>query len=157
MQNRRGKDATRKYFCIFLLISSDKPCVGQPTQTHFTHTCYIKPVQMRKQKHSSQPIIVAAVHCQSNLQLLSVKDTPKVQYVYTICIALYRSIYIHTMQIAIKRRPVENAFHIIIFHVLCCLFNYCFLLIIYFLIYLRAFYFFGSDKESYCDCLFNMA
>lgn len=54
-------------------------------------------------------------------------------YIVYICIC---------MQIAIKRRPVENALHIIIFHVLCCLFNYCSFLIIYFLIYLRAFLFF---------------
>lgn len=64
---------------------------------------------------------------------------------YILYAFLYIVVYIHIkiyMQIAIKRRPVENALHIIIFHVLCCLFNYCFLLIIYFLIYLKAFLFF---------------
>lgn len=109
------------------------------------HTCYTKPVQMRKQKKTAlsplSPLlcIVRAIYSFCLLRI------PQKYNKYILYAFLYIVVYIHIkiyMQIAIKRRPVENALHIIIFHVLCCLFNYCFLLIIYFLIYLKAFLFF---------------
>lgn len=118
----------------------------QVCQSVFIHTCYIKRVQMRKQKTarcplSSLPCIVVAIY-----SFCLVKDPPKAQY-----------IYIYIWKIAIKRRPVENAFHIIIFHVLRCLFYYSFffLRIIYFLIYFK--FLVQTKSLTVIICLFNMA
>lgn len=98
MQNRRGKDATRRYFCIFLLISSDKPCVGQPTQTHYTYCTYMlykacSDEEAKKTALSPLSPLLCIVRAIYSFCLLRIP--PKVQQVYTICISLYRSIYTH--------------------------------------------------------------
>lgn len=97
MQNRRGKDATRKYFCIFLLISSDKPCVGQPTQTHFTHihTCYIKPVQMRKQKKTARSPLLSLLCIVRAIYSFCLLRIPQKYNTYILYALLYLVVYIY--------------------------------------------------------------